>query len=402
MPADPGCISRREAMALLAGAVVATSFGDFASAAAPGTSPTLPPAVRDALAATAAQVAPITLRWTSRSQSGTSLNELAKALSTAPPNPADRWTNEHRHYRVTFQDGLYRAGHHEEPREPREAPDLNESAFDGTFLTTGRIAPPMDGQVQTMYLKRPLSTYTENDEAQYLSTDLLDYMGVRLPVKVKDLKAKSPVRSEILSLLEQGATVQSVEETQHDGRRVIRLRIVAPDPQQSAAARADLNAVREELSHVTDPAEVDRVLEDIKRQRAQPAMRTSLYYLDPAINYAIVRIEHRWEPDRPLSRTTMSEFEKLEGRDVHVPRKIVLESYNHDPVPPGVEPVPVQTRTTTVDAIDIKPKPPATFAIAYNEPGTNVYVNDDQNKQKRFVVKADGTLGEPERRRRPR
>src|SRR4029078_12842418 len=93
-------------------------------------------------------------------------------------------------------------------------------------------------------------------------------------------------------------------------------------------------------------------------------------------------------------------YEKLGERDVFVLRKSVFSSYNRKPVPAGKDATPVQTRTMEVTQVSGDPKPPQTFALSYNEPGTHVYINDENGKQTSYIVQDDGTLLDP--RRRPR
>ena len=346
----------------------------------------------------AALIAPITIRWTDRSRSMSEIEELARSIN-ADNERADRMFNAHRNYRVTFQDGKYRASNEEVPREPREVPRLNEAAFDGEFTYGGTVAPPEEGQVQTMYLKTPLANYTAKDmEGQYLSTDVFEAMSIRLPVRLGDLK-KSPVQSEILHMLDHGATLRGVDDVQLDGRNLARLRILADDPERARAEGADFDAVRQELAGATTEAEINRAIEEIKRDRQLPPKRLFVFYLDPALNYAVRRREEFWDETTPLSRTTNDGFEKLGDRDVFILRRSLFESYNRKPVPAGNVATPVQTRTTEVTQVSGDPKPPETFALAYNQPGTHVYINDEKGKQTSYVVQEDGTLVDNSRRR---
>jgi hypothetical protein len=369
-------ISRRRSMILLArlGAASALASLLLARAAEPGaeapgvaggavqpatTAPALPAAIRDALARSAAAIDPITLRWTSRSRPANEIAELGRAFNEVARNH-DRMSNEHRHYRLTFQAGKYRASHQEEPQERLEVTPLHESAFDGAFLYGGTLQPPYDGLVQTHYLKYPLASQApESDEHRYLSSDVLDAMGIRLPVRLRDMKSRSPVRSEILAMLEQdGARLVAVDDVEVDGRKLVRLRILAADPEQKTRKRL----------HV--------------------------FHLDPGLNFAICRREESWqEPDVPLTRTDLGGHEKLaDDRNVFVPRRIVAQYYSREPVPAGQVAKPVQTRTTEVTQVSGDAKPEQTFTLTYDTPGTRVYVNDDRGKQSAFVVQEDGTL----------
>jgi hypothetical protein len=363
----------------------------------------LPGVIREALQHNAAQIAPITIRWTGRSRSMTELEELARSIN-ADHERADRMFNDHRHYRVTFQDGKYRASHQEEPREPRDVPSLSESAFDGEFTYGGNVAPKSDdGTVQTMYLKTPLANYKPNElDGQYLSTEVFDAMAIRLPVRLGDLKAKSKVESEILYMLDHGAKLTGVDDAELDGRKLIRLRIVADDPERARAEGADLDAVRQELAGATTDAEINRAIEEIKRKRGQPPKRLFAFYLDEKLNYAVRRREEFWEPDTPLSRTDNAGYEKLAERDLYVLRKSVTENYNRKPLPAGKVAAPVQTQTIEVTQVNGDPRPPETFALAYNEPGAHVYINDEKGRQTSFVVQEDGTLMDSNRARRAR
>ena len=379
--------------------------GAATAAAAPASQPSelsaLPGVVRAALARNAAAIAPITIRWTSRARSMSEIDLLARSIN-ADNERADRMMNDHREYRLTFQDGKYRASHQEVPREPREVPSINESAFDGEFTYGGRVAPPQDGQVQTMYLKTPLGNYSAKEaENLYLSTDPVEAMSIRLPVRIGDLKAKPPVQSEILYMLDHGGKLLGVGNVDLDGRKMVRVRIVADDPERAMAVSADVDEVRQELAGATTRAEIDRVVEELKQKRQLPPKRLFMFYLDPALNYAVRRREEFWEPDIPLARVDNEGYEKLGERDVFVLRKSVFASYNRKPVPAGKTAEPVQTRTIEVTQISGDPMPPETFALSYNEPGAHVYINDEKGQQTSYIVQEDGTLLDY-RRRPPR
>ena len=391
-------ISRRRGMILLARVVGAGAVAPLLAAAAaapapppptsqpspgleppaPTTAPAaalpagLPARLRDALASSARAIDPITLRWTNRAQSTDEIGALARSLNEFA-RQHDRAHNEHRHYRLTFQGGKYRASHQEEPRERLEVPPLHESAFDGEFMYGGTVAPPHDGVVQTSYLKYPLATQQqrENDDSRYVSADVFDVMGVRLPVRVKEMKSKSPVRSEILFVLEQGGgQLLGVDDIEIGGRKLVRLRLRADDPDRGVIA-------------------------------GTPAMRLYVFHLDPALNFAVRRREEFWEPDIPLSRADLGGHEKLaDDRDVFIPRTIVTQDYNRKPVPAGQVPSPVQTRTTEVTQVSGDARPDSTFALAYDAPGTRVHINDEKGRQTGYIVQEDGTLLDA--RRRPR
>jgi hypothetical protein len=403
-------MSRRQSLlvAAHAAAVIVVARSAVAGAApAPASQPAaslaLPDAIRAALMQTAAQIAPITVRWTTRTRSMSDIEELARSIN-ADAQRADRLVNEHRHYRVTFQGGKYRAKHQEEPREPLEVPPLHESAFDGRFMYGGTVAPPIDGQVQTSYLKYPLASQPPSaDEGRYLSSDVLDEMGVRLPVRVKDMKAKAPVRSEILHMLDAGARLSGVEDdVELDGRRLVRVRILADDPERVLAQGVDLDALRKELAGATTEAEIQRALAEVARDRQLPQKRLFVFYLDPKLNFAVRRREEWWEPDVPLVRVDLDGHEKLDDRAVFVPRTIVSQSYSRKPVPRGQTAAPVQTRTMEVTHVNLDPRPDSTFALAYDTPGTIVSINDDNGRQTSYIVKDDSTLDDLSRRRRPR
>jgi hypothetical protein len=213
------------------------------------------------------------------------------------------------------------------------------------------------------------------------------------PMRTGDMKAKAPVRSEILYMLEHGGgKLIGIEDVELERRKLVKLRILADDPERATAASANLDRVRQELAGATTDAEINRVIEDIKRKQQQPPKRLFVFYLDPALHFAVRRREEFWDPDVPLLRIDNEGYEKLADRDVFVLRKSVFGSYNRKPLPAGKIAEPVQTRTTEVTQVSTAPKPPETFTIAYNAPGTHVYINDEKGKQTAFVVQEDGTL----------
>jgi len=195
-------------------------------------------------------------------------------------------------------------------------------------------------------------------------------------------------------MLEQdGARLVAVDDVELDGRKLVRLRIVADDPERVMAEGAALDDMRKNLAGATTQAEIDRVIEEIKRNRQLPPKRTFVFHLDPGLNFAVRRHEEFWEPDVPLTRTDLDGHERLaDDRDVFVPRKIETQYYSRKPLPAEQVAQPVQTRTSEVTQVSGDAKPDETFTLAYDTPGTRVYVNDEQGKQSALVVQEDGTL----------
>jgi hypothetical protein len=170
-------------------------------------------------------MSPITLGW--------SIDMRVAEGRTPPKGPSVGLY----HHRLAWQDGKYLGWYKEEPGQHRSATCDRESqtACDGERMYMRSIYGLPLGKVSHSLAIDLLKQYPKADgglTAQYVSDDYFVKCGFFLPVTIGGLQRKDPVRSQILSLLDEGAQLDSIDKMIGDGSNVLQLRIVGDNPER--------------------------------------------------------------------------------------------------------------------------------------------------------------------------
>ena len=157
--------------------------------------------------------------------------------------------------------------------------------------------------------------------------------------------------SAVLAGLNQGWKLLSVQNTQLDGRPLVRVDLEWANPIQVSAVKYDLEALRKRIEKEDDEsfekqsaklnaeqkdklnrslAQQENIAIAIEAERKLPATRRYSFYLDPQLHYAVRRLDQSYGPDTLLVRSDCSEFQQIPGRNVWLPKKI--ESQFHQSV----------------------------------------------------------------------
>lgn len=334
-------------------------FGDVA----------LPADVRKALERNAARLSPITISWTlTPKETRYSQKETLSRLKLRRPVGSFFYTTESR---VVWQGGKIHI--------TREDPDVRDGAVVGTRLREdsfdGRILyGGSPGRKRPALFKRLLSRAIEEDpSAHLLSTGYFREAGFRLPRQVSEW-VEARAESEPLYLLEHGGTLMSVEDALVDGERLIRVELVAPNPQKRFAEALDLEAEKKALeSSKESPTRQRELLGSLQRTRALPDSRRFVYYLDPELHYAVRQWEQWYEPDTLLLRCRCLEFEELSGRGVWLPRRCEVDRYEFFTLPETVFEEPILSEHYEVSEFQLDSVPEETFVLNYATPGARIY-----------------------------
>ena len=300
----------------------------------------MPAELRAALARNSGQLSPITVAWSGRSQSPLSKGHLIHVLQisdwTADAELLGRYDDT-----FSFQDGRYRGSFQSDVplkvigRSAVGGKQLREWSFDGQQLLMAQNSGiRADGSVHWTISQVYLDEWSKREpQAKFVNDQYFVLAGYHLSISVGELRAREPARTEIDDLLHAGGRLAGIEEVAAEsGTKLVRVRIIAPDPARKTA-------------------------------RALPEERIYVFDLDPQLNYAVIRTEQRTPEGLLFNSTECSEFQKLSGRDLYLPRKIVQSVHSCIVGIPKFYKEAVISNVLEVSQIDVSPVPRGRFTI---------------------------------------
>ena len=111
----------------------------------------------------------------------------------------------------------------------------------------------------------------------------------------------------------------------------------------------------------------------IESQRKLPATRRYSFYLDPQLHYAVRRLDQSYGPDTLLVRSDCSEFQRIPGRNVWLPKKSSHNFTNMSRRPDTASKDNFLSQTLSVSAISGSCVSDDAFRLEYETtPGTIV------------------------------
>jgi len=199
-----------------------------------------PNEVRNALLQNAAQLMPITVGWSSYTICSLTIEEVAKTMR-GNCHFADFVINTRRHYRASWQDGLYLQ--HREDKQPESkytspaVARVHESSFDGQKISG---ASRNETDQNWLVIRNDLAVSAARDiESAYVGSEYFEHCGFLMPGRIIDLMQNNPVRSKVLQVLGENGELTNLYEVELDGRKVIRLRILSDNPVRRHAEKVD-------------------------------------------------------------------------------------------------------------------------------------------------------------------
>jgi hypothetical protein len=106
--------------------------------------------------------------------------------------------------------------------------------------------------------------------------------------------------------------------------------------------------------------------------RIKTAMKAVKYVLDPAKGHAVIRRTEETTSGKRLTNAECSDFVKLEGREVWLPKRIRVDWHTWETIPKTIEPKPLITEEFQLLEWKTDPIPPEQFALHYDRPGSLV------------------------------
>ena len=199
--------------------------------------------------------------------------------------------------------------------------------------------------------------------------------------------------SAVLAGLDQGWKLISVQNTQLDGRPVVRIDLDGVNPIQMGAVKFDLDAHRKRIERQRENleknsakfnaeqkemfsrslAQQENMAKTMEAQRKLPATRRYSYYLDPQLHYAVRRLDQSYGSDQLLVRSDCSDFQQISGRNVWLPKKIESQMHEYFSAPDTVFKENFLSQTLLVSAMSGDRVSDDAFKLEYETtPGTMV------------------------------
>lgn len=378
----------------------------------------LPAEIQQALADNAKQLSPITVVGTYQ------LINLAARAGTAkqpnePPNPVANMPETKNPFRLVWQDQkafLSRRFNTLIGPDRQAQGATSEIAFDGHVVAFGNIpdkvnepaADPPAGKAQTkgqpkrvgMMManlnKRSVSSVAKSNMRFDAIGDMCFAPGTGLVI-VWDAKGGASdgqnferelrAESAILNFLHKpGGKLISVDNVPFEGKPSVRVVLDGENPIRRYAEEFDLEQFRRSLKDFQENrmglqaeqrkqliSNYEMQIKRIEGQRQLPATCRYTYYLDPDLHYAVRRFEQRYDPDTLLARVDSSDFQKISGRQVWLPRHIETDLSRMDAAPGTLPKESLQTRLLQeISSFDGNRVPDETFTLNYTMPGTFV------------------------------
>jgi len=337
-----------------------------ASAASGATATTLPSEVRAALESHARQLDPITVGSTD-------------VLTGEAPGQPRRERRTARH--LTWQEGnLYCYS-----KDGRGEGGVSEFSFDGKLFYSGSG----DGGLVT-------KTNPESSEP-FVSADYFEMAGVSVPTTSRDLLARQASSMVLRRMSEPGGALLSVDTVTVEGHELLRVRMHVPNEVREAGLRTTkADVVRSVRTWSNKEEDINDEWKRILSIRAMPPVLVESFYLDPQLNYAVRKFERRYQDGTLLREYENSDFERLAGRDLWMPRKCLEHRYIILDHKRGViiSEKPVYTWTCEATLIVPGPITGVSFALEYTKPGTLVTDRSNPNAEKAYMIPRPTDLGD--------
>jgi hypothetical protein len=375
----------------------------------------IPPAVEQALEENARQLNPISVTCTMRVTSSLSPAETLERLKMANSFRTDRFFVEHQS-RVIWQDQKIYSSFKSLSGEvgDNETTSLSESTFDGQVISYSSLYNPSKealarlkkmgggaGPITRNITREPIAKVLQRQPGGVGVGNAYFQPSVGLVLESKSRgiatgggvdEHKPHAESAVLNYLQNGGKLISVENTLLDSHRSIRIEMEGDNPIRSSAVAYDLDNHRQmlqrnreanakQLARLTaeqkemiqrSQRQQEEMIRIIEEQRKLPATRRYVFYLDPDLHYAVRRFDQSYGADTLLARSTDSQFERVPGRNLWLPRRVETHLHEYYSVPETVFKDAFLTQILDVSAIDGSRVPDETFKLDDTAPGTMV------------------------------
>jgi hypothetical protein len=249
--------------------------------------------------------------------------------------------------------------------------DTNEFAFNGRIVAGGRFGTVRGND---RVLRKDLASDLDAS-ANYFAVEELQHLGIQLPHGMARVVDRKPLQSFVLSLLEQGARIKSVDSVQLDGRSMQRISMLVENPRWRRLQDLDLAKLDAEL-HMSAESEqwIQNHLAAVKRAKETMAPELMyVFHLDPEAGYALRRWQDQTVGGRLRMQADCTEHEQLPGHQIWLPRKCQIDYFTFDEdYTDEIFDKPFLTNVLQVSGFDTKGVSDELFTLDYNVPGASI------------------------------
>jgi hypothetical protein len=179
--------------------------------------------------------------------------------------------------------------------------------------------------------------------------------------------------SSILEKVDGGATVLRVERIASAGGELVVVSLQLPNEVRQRAWQREPEEVRASYMGLDLHGYKDHLASLVLRQRELPEHVQIDYYLDPQRRHAVVQIDERFPDGALLRRTTNSEFQAVQGRDLWLPRRSRVDRYWSYNNPEYVSGDPIFSTVTSVEGpFGLERVPDDMFVLTFVEAGMDI------------------------------
>ncbi len=342
----------------------------------------LPAEIKNDLTANAKALSPLSIKWKQEIRPLVAEGKAAESFKLPNPLPPEYLTP--RQCEFSFSGTKIRAS--------VDTPlwGLREQSFDGDILYIGNHdnraeAGPVNAQ-PTLSKNRIEDFADEHPNDKWLTMDYFATTGFWFPQTSLELSQRVPPESALLKFLSANGKIVSINKPDADG--LIGILIEAPDPAQQRFAKVDLKAVESELRNGLNTEDhIQRELDALKRLQALPHNKRFAFYLDPAKRHAVLRYQELTQNDEVLLDARHDKFEKIEGRDLWLPRRTLINYHTWASIAGIALKDPVLQQVIEVSSVQ-SPAADFAFSLDYqNLPGATIY---DNTGEKRTITTVPG------------
>jgi hypothetical protein len=195
--------------------------------------------------------------------------------------------------------------------------------------------------------------------------------------------------SAILWLLAHGATLDSISTVSIDGAPLLRLWLSADNSLRKWADATDRAQAERDALGMSPKGRLN-FLETWEKQKKLPLRRDFVFFLDPQLEYAVVRRQERYGPQL-LFETVNADFEQAPGRSLWLPRNSLTQHFA-SPSNPGVySDSSIYTQIIELTKMTFTAAPDEQFVVNYTAAGTQVFDQTLPGKPLSYVVHAGAT-----------
>ncbi len=347
----------------------------------------LPPEVRQALEENAAQLNPIDITFTEQLKSPFSEDEtLAKLKLTREGygvfSQEPLLVVTPRHF-AWSGDQVYMS----ELRQTRESDACRlEYSTNGTFgyqgATRDQSDDPFNGERLEIFRNSNLNA--RKDLWLWCRAVWVHYFAEGYAGFVVNWDANPTFQLEssvLASLRKPGGTLVALSNATIDGRSTLKVEILIDNMHKKFAEMADTRRKSDNAS-ADLPADVRERQGEINQLLLKaPSKIRVIYYLDPELHYAVRQREEYFDPDKLLLRCKCEGFEKLDDREVWLPRKYEVTYHTNEIFSMDYNlTATFLKKCVTVTSLNGKPAADDLFTLDYRRPNALIVDKTDPDE----------------------